>query len=96
MMPYTITTQRELRASFWRDNSQCSRRMIPDYSGIGRMHCTDTRVAFCDYLDSLGAGSINPSTRKHSMSLLILTLCIVSGYAIAQPVIRALHALGIL
>ena len=30
------------------------------------------------------------------MSLLILTLCIVSGYAIAQPVIRALHTLGIL
>lgn len=52
-MPYAITTQRELRASFWRDNPQCSRRTIPDYSGIGRMHCTDTRVAFCDYLDSL-------------------------------------------
>jgi hypothetical protein len=30
------------------------------------------------------------------MSLLILTLCILTGYAIAQPVIRALHALGIL
>ena len=30
------------------------------------------------------------------MSLLILTICIVSGYAIAQPVIRALHTLGIL
>jgi hypothetical protein len=52
-MPYTITTQRALRAAFWRDNPQCSRRTIPDYSGIGRMHCTDTRVAFCDYVDSL-------------------------------------------
>ena len=30
------------------------------------------------------------------MSLLILTLCVVSGYAIAQPIIRALHTLGIL
>jgi hypothetical protein len=30
------------------------------------------------------------------MSILVLTLCIVSGYAIAQPIIRALHALGIL
>ena len=57
-MPYTITTQRELRTSFWRDNPQCSRRTIPDYSGIGRMHCTDTRVAFCDYLDSLRRGGL--------------------------------------
>lgn len=30
------------------------------------------------------------------MSLLILTLCILTGYAIAQPIIRALHTLGIL
>jgi hypothetical protein len=30
------------------------------------------------------------------MSLLILTICIVSGYAIAQPIIRALHGFGIL
>ena len=30
------------------------------------------------------------------MSILILTLCILTGYAIAQPVIRALHTLGIL
>ena len=30
------------------------------------------------------------------MSLIILTLCILTGYAIAQPVIRALHTLGIL
>lgn len=30
------------------------------------------------------------------MSLLVLTLCIVSGYAIARAIIRALHGFGIL
>lgn len=30
------------------------------------------------------------------MSTLILIACILSGYAIAQPIIRALHGLGIL
>ena len=30
------------------------------------------------------------------MIILILTLCIVSGYAIALPLIRALHGFGIL
>lgn len=47
----TITTQKTLRASFWRDHPQCSRKTIADHSGIGRMHCTDTRVAFVDWLD---------------------------------------------
>jgi hypothetical protein len=48
-----ITNQRELRAAFWRDNPGADRRTIPDYSGQGRMFRTDTRVAWCDYLDSL-------------------------------------------
>ena len=48
-----ITTQKELRASFWRNNPQCSRQTIRDHSGIGRMYCTDTRVAWCDYVDGL-------------------------------------------
>jgi hypothetical protein len=47
-----ITTQKELRATFWRDNPGLSRRMIPAYSGQGRMHVTDTRVAWCDYIDA--------------------------------------------
>lgn len=46
-----ISTQKELRAAFWRDNPDASRRMIPAFSGSGRMFCTDTRVAWCDYVD---------------------------------------------
>lgn len=30
------------------------------------------------------------------MSILILALCIVSGYAIARPIIRALTALNVI
>lgn len=48
-----ITTQRQLRAQFWHDNPKCDRKTIRDYSGIGRMYCTDTRVAWCDYVDGL-------------------------------------------
>jgi hypothetical protein len=48
----SITTQKALRAAFWRDNPGLSRRMIPAYSGKGRMYCTDIRVAWCDYVES--------------------------------------------
>lgn len=51
-----ITTQKELRAAFWRDHRHLSRRLIPDYSGQGLMHCTDTRVAWSDWLDSMQRG----------------------------------------
>ena len=56
-----ITTQRQLRAEFWRQNPRADRRMIPDYSGKGRMYRTDTRVAWCDFIDSMQrAGDISP------------------------------------
>ncbi len=48
-----ITTQREIRRHFWRDHPAAQRRMIPNYSGTGKMHATDTRCAFVDYLDML-------------------------------------------
>src|SRR5574337_686487 len=41
-----IRTQRELRVAFWRDHPNLSRRLI---SGE---YCTDTRVAWCDYIDA--------------------------------------------
>jgi hypothetical protein len=47
-----MSTQKALRAAFWRDNPGLSRRMIPAYSGQGRMYCTDTRVAWCDFVES--------------------------------------------
>ena len=50
-MSYAITNQRDLRKAFWRENDHLDRRLIPNYSGNGRMHVTDTRCAFSDWLD---------------------------------------------
>ena len=50
------TTQREIRRAFWsthRGIPGISSRRIPDYSGSGMMHNTDTRCAFADFVDSL-------------------------------------------
>ncbi len=53
-----IKTQKALRAAFWRDNPDASRRMIPAYSGKGRIYCTDTRVAWCEYIDAQARAGI--------------------------------------
>ena len=59
-----MTTQKQIRAAFWRDHQGIkgvSRRKIVDYSGNGKMHNTDTRCAFVDYVDSLSkSGAISP------------------------------------
>lgn len=52
-MAYNITTQRDLRRTFWRDHPTLPRRRITNYSGNGKMHVTDTRVAWCDWIDAL-------------------------------------------
>ncbi len=52
-MAYTYTTQKQVRAAFWRDHPQAMRRKIPNYSGNGTMHVTDTRCMFTDYIDHL-------------------------------------------
>ena len=48
---YEFTNQRDLRRAFFAENPQASRRKIRDYRGDGRMYDTDTRVAWCDWLD---------------------------------------------
>lgn len=53
MSAYRITNQRQLRREFWETFPQLSKRRITDYSGKGKMHCTDTRVAWCDWIDFL-------------------------------------------
>ena len=66
-MTYQITNQRDLRRAFWADIEQyagprmnISRRRITDYSGKGKMHNTDTRCAWCDWLDFMSkAGAIS-------------------------------------
>lgn len=63
----SINTQRALRAAFWRDNPGADRRLIRDYSGTGQMHVTDTRVAWCDYLDAqTRAGVISESLAERA------------------------------
>jgi hypothetical protein len=55
-MAYAITTQRELRRHFWQQHQydrNVTRRKIPNYSGNGTMHNTDTRCAWCDWIDGL-------------------------------------------
>ena len=55
-MLYTYTTQAQVRAAFWRDHANVpgvTRRRITNYAGNGKMHNTDTRCAFCDYIDAL-------------------------------------------
>ena len=46
-----ITTQKELRKLFWQEHPTLPRRKIRNYSGNGMMHLTDTRAAWCDWLD---------------------------------------------
>lgn len=53
-----ITTQRELRRIFWATFPHLSRRKIKDYSGNGKMYCTDTRVAWTDWKDSLSRDGV--------------------------------------
>ena len=50
---YRITTQYALRREFWNTFPSLQRHQITDYSGNGKMHVTDTRCAFVDWLDML-------------------------------------------
>ena len=55
-MSYPITTQKALRAAFWEacsDIRGVTRRKIRNYSGNGTMHNTDTRCAWCNYVDMM-------------------------------------------
>lgn len=52
------TTQKQIRAAFWQawregqfKGLNVTPRRITNYSGNGKMHNTDTRCAFVDWLD---------------------------------------------
>ena len=49
----TYTTQKQIRAAFWEAYPDLPRRKITNYAGTGKMHQTDTRCAFCDFVDAL-------------------------------------------
>lgn len=48
-----ITTQKEVRRLFWETYPDLQRKKITDHSGKGKMHVTDTRCAFVDFVDIL-------------------------------------------
>lgn len=48
-----MTTQREIRQAFWADNPTLSRKRGRDGD-----YLTDTRVAFCDYVEILSRAGI--------------------------------------
>ena len=55
-----MKTQREVRNAFWQATHDgqftrlnVTRNQITNYSGNGKMHNTDTRCAFVDYVDGL-------------------------------------------
>ena len=51
---FTFTTQRQLRAAFWAQHPDASRQQYgPRDAYRCRQYVTDTRVAWCDWLDSL-------------------------------------------
>ena len=55
-MSYAYTTQRQVRRAFWLAHKGIpgiTPVRIKHYSGQGKMHNTDTRCAFCDFVDAL-------------------------------------------
>lgn len=55
-----LTTQKQVRAAFWEawrsgqfEGLNVTPKRIANFSGNGKMHNTDTRCAFCDFVDSL-------------------------------------------
>ncbi len=55
-MAYTFTTQRQVRRAFWLECGKLpgvTKRKIMNYAGNGKMHNTDTRCTFADYIDAL-------------------------------------------
>jgi len=50
-----ITTQPQLRREFWQTFPYLSQKRIKDHAGTGEMYCTDTRCAWCDWIDGLSS-----------------------------------------
>lgn len=53
-----ITSARQLRKEFWKAHPNLPRKKITNYSGTGKMYCTDVRVAWTDWKDSLNKDDI--------------------------------------
>lgn len=60
-MSYQITNQKDLRKAFWQDNSNVSRRRIPNedsHLGKPTRYVTDTYCAFVDWIDMLARDGV--------------------------------------
>ncbi len=69
---YRITTQREVRRAFWAahpDRKRFPQRRITDYRGDGKMHVTDVRCAFSDYVDYLSKEGAISHELAHRVTL---------------------------
>lgn len=58
---YRLTTQKQVRREFWREHKGIkgiTPRRITNYSGNGKMHNTDTRCAFADFVDNLSKDGV--------------------------------------
>ena len=53
-----LTTQKQIRALFWDTFPDVDKKKIKNYSGEGKMYCTDTRCIFADWLDGLRADGV--------------------------------------
>ena len=76
MKTFRYTTQAQVRTAFWqaqRDGMfqglNVTPKRITDYSGNGKMHNTDTRVAFSDFVDSLSKSGEISSELAHKVTL---------------------------
>lgn len=49
---YRLTTQKEVRAEFWK-TFDGSRNKVKNYESNGKMYTTNTSCAFVDFVDSL-------------------------------------------
>ena len=53
-MSFLFTSTRQLRTAFRREfKGKLDFRLIPDYSGDGKMYKADVRVSFVDWIDYL-------------------------------------------
>jgi hypothetical protein len=67
-----MTTQRQVRAAFWEAHKGIpgiTPRKITNYSGNGKMHNTDTRCAFNDFVDSLSKDGAISHELAHRVTL---------------------------
>lgn len=67
----TFTTQKQVRQAFWQAHPSADRRKITssDGLGMGKMYKTDTRVAFCDFVEYLRSDGLISEALAYRVTL---------------------------